>query len=33
MNNFNDEGRVYSRFFYANHSFGEPPLFFDWILR
>jgi CRP-like cAMP-binding protein len=29
INNFNDEGRVYSRLFYANHSFGEPPLFLD----
>jgi CRP-like cAMP-binding protein len=28
MNNFNDEGREFIQdFFYANHRFGEPPLF------
>jgi CRP-like cAMP-binding protein len=27
-NNFNDEGREFiQEFFYANHSFGEPPYF------
>lgn len=30
MNNFNDEGREFIQgFFYANQSFGEPPLFLD----
>jgi CRP-like cAMP-binding protein len=30
MNNFNDEGREFIQdFFYANHRFGEPPLFLD----
>jgi hypothetical protein len=30
MNNFNDEGREFIQdFFYANHSFGEPPIFLD----
>jgi hypothetical protein len=24
MNNFNDEGREFKTFFYANHRFGEP---------
>jgi CRP-like cAMP-binding protein len=32
MNNFNDEGREFIQdFFYANHRFGEPPLFLDGI--
>jgi hypothetical protein len=32
INNFNDEGREFIQdFFYANHRFGEPPLFLDWI--
>lgn len=30
MNNFNDEGREFIQgIFYANQSFGEPPLFLD----
>ena len=30
MNNFNDEGREFIQgFFYADQSFGEPPLFLD----
>jgi hypothetical protein len=30
INNFNDEGREFiQEFFYANHSFGEPPLFLE----
>jgi hypothetical protein len=29
INNFNDEGREFIQDFYANHRFGEPPLFLD----